>query len=107
VWDTTTWRKESQIAIADDEIVCVEFSNSSNMLLVVSFNNNASQPRSTIAVWDFMDGCKDYLSKSVIADHILDARWNPYIKTSSDEFVTISHQKYTYWRITESLHMDN
>ena len=37
--------------------------------------------------------------------HIIDARWNPYIKTSSDEFVTISARKYHYWRVTEQLQM--
>lgn len=60
------------------------------MLLVVSFNGNASQPRSTIALWDFLDGCREYLSKSVVAEHILDVKWNAYIKTRADEFVTIS-----------------
>ena len=68
----------------------VEFSNASNMLLVVSYNNNAANPRSTIAVWDFMDGRKEYLSKSVVADRIIEAKWNAYIKTRADEFVTIS-----------------
>jgi hypothetical protein len=52
----------------------------SNMLLVLSFNGSATQPRSTIAIWDFMDGRKDYLSKSVVAEHLLQAKWNAYIK---------------------------
>lgn len=90
----------SQIAIDDHEIVCVEFSNYSNMLLVVSYNGNDANPRSTIAVWDFLEGRRDYLAKNISPFKVLDARWNPYIKTSADEFVTISEQKYHYWRIT-------
>jgi len=80
VWDTASRRKVSQIAIDDHELVSVEFSNMSNMLLVLSFNGSATQPRSTIAIWDFMDGRKDYLSKSVVAEHLLQAKWNAYIK---------------------------
>jgi hypothetical protein len=76
------------------------------MLLVVSFNGNANQPRSTIALWDFLDGRREYLTKSVVAEQLVDAKWNAYIKTRADEFVTISKQKYSYWRITEHLHMD-
>ena len=57
-------------------------------------------------MWDFLDGRKEYLSKSVVAEQVLDAKWNTFIKTSADEFVTISSQKYAYWRITENLHMD-
>ena len=91
----------SQIAIDDQELVCVEFSNSSNSLLVVSSNANEANPRSTVAIWDFMDGCREYLAKSVLPFHIIDVRWNPYIKTSADEFVTISRNKYHYWRVTE------
>ena len=75
------------------------------MLLVVSYNGDDANPRATIAVWDFLDGRKEYLCKSVLPFKILDARWNPYIKTSTDEFVTISSQKYHYWRITQTLHM--
>jgi hypothetical protein len=37
-----------------------------------------------------MDGRKEYLSKSVVADRIIQAKWNAYIKTRADEFVTIS-----------------
>lgn len=106
VWDTTSRRKVSQLAIDDNQITAVEFSNASHMLLVVSFNGNTSQPRSTIALWDFLDGSREYLSKSVVAEHILEIKWNAYIKTRADEFVTISRQKYAYWRITETLHMD-
>ena len=40
VWDAKTRRRVSQIAIDDAEIVCVEFSNASNMLLVVSSNGS-------------------------------------------------------------------
>ena len=105
VWSATTRRKVSQIAIDDQEIISVEFSNSSNSLLVVSSNANEANPRSTIAVWDFLDGRREYLAKSVLPFLVVDARWNPYIKTSADEFVTISKRKYHYWRITDDLQM--
>ena len=105
VYDAQTRRKASQIAIDDQEIVCVEFSNNSNSLLVVSSNANPENPRSTVAIWDFLDGRREYLAKSVLPFMILDARWNPYMKSSSDEFVTISHKKYHYWRVTEQLQM--
>lgn len=75
------------------------------MLLVVSYNGDDANPRATVAVWDFLDGRKEYLCKSVLPFKILDARWNAYVKTSSDEFVTITSQKYHYWRITKTLQM--
>jgi len=103
VWDAQTRRKVSQIAIDDQELVCVEFSNSSNSLLVISTNGNEAHPRSTVAIWDFLDGRKEYLAKSVLPFIIVDARWNPYMRTSADEFVTISHKKYHYWRVSEQL----
>lgn len=56
------------------------------MLLVVSYDGSS---KSTIAVWDFMDGRRDYLSKSVVPFEILDARWNPYLNNTADEFVTL------------------
>lgn len=105
VYNSQTRRKVSHITIDDQEIVAVEFSNYSNMLLVISYNGNDANPRSTIAIWDFMDGRREYLCKSVVPFLVYDARWNPYIKTSSDEFVTISDQKYQYWRITQNLQM--
>ena len=105
VWNAQTRRKVGQVSIDDNELVCVEFSNSSNSLLVVSSNGNQANPRSTVAIWDFLEGRREYLAKSVLPFLIIDARWNPYIKTSSDEFVTISAKKYHYWRVTESLQM--
>ena len=105
VWDAQTRRKVSQIAIDDTEIVCVEFSPAASMLLVVSYNGDDANPRATIAVWDFLDGRREYLCKSVLPFKILDARWNTFDWTSTDEFVTISAQKYHYWRITQTLHM--
>ena len=105
VWDAQTRRKVSQIAIDDQQLVCVEFSNSSNSLLVVSTNGNQANPRSTVAIWDFMEGRKDYLAKSMLPVLLIDARWNPYIKTSADEFVTISAKQYHYWRVTEQLQL--
>lgn len=56
-------------------------------------------------MWDFLDGRREYLAKSVLPFIIVDARWNPYIKTSAEEFVTISRRKYHYWRITDDLQM--
>jgi len=105
VWDAQTRRKVSQIAIDDQELICVEFSNSSNSLLVISTNGNEAHPRSTVAIWDFLDGRKEYLAKSVLPFIIVDARWNPYMRTSADEFVTISHKKYHYWRVSEQLQL--
>ena len=76
------------------------------MLLVISYNGIDGNPRSTITVYDFLDGRKDYFCKSVIAFKIKDARWNPYYNVDgSDEFVTISDQKYHYWRIDKTLNM--
>ena len=102
VWDTMTRRKISQIAVEDAEITCVQFSNFNNMILVVSWDGKG---RSTIGVWDFKEGRRDFLSKSVVPFKIHDARWNPYIKQSGDEFVTISDSVYHYWRITEHLQL--
>lgn len=67
------------------------------MLLVVSYDG---YQKTTLAVWDFMDGRKDWLAKSVVPFEVIDARWNPYINNTADEFVTISKDMYHYWRIT-------
>ena len=99
VWSTKNRRKVSQIAIDDQEIICVHFSNYSNLLLVVSTDGQ----KSTIAVWDFLDGRRDLLCKSIVPFKVIDARWNPYIKEQSDEFVTICEDSYHYWRITREL----
>lgn len=98
VWDTTTRRKVSQITVDDHELKCVYFSNYNNMLLVVSYDGKS---KSTISVWDFMEGRRDYLAKSVVPFEVKDARWNPYLNNTADEFVTISDNVYHYWRITQ------
>ena len=72
------------------------------MLLVVSEDSNK---RSTLAVWDFMEGRRDFLARSVVPFSVTDVRWNPYLRTSADEFVSISSNNYHYWRITNNLQM--
>lgn len=103
MWDTQSRRKVSQISIDDAELKCVHFSNYSNMLLVVSYD--LASGKSTISVWDFMEGRRDYLAKSVVPFEVQDARWNPYLNNSADEFVTISSSVYHYWRITQTMQM--
>jgi len=96
----------NEIPIWDYEIISVDFSKLSNMLLVVSCNKaEGSNARSSIAVWDFLDGRKDFFCKSVVPWKVIDAKWNPYIKTPSDEFMSISATEYHYWRITTDLQM--
>ena len=36
---------------------------------------------------------------------IIEAKWNPYIKETSDEFVTISEYKYHYWQLNHDLRL--
>jgi len=100
IWNTNNRRKESQITIDDFEIKCVHFSNYSNFLLVVSYDGKG---KSTISMWDFMDGHRDYLAKSIVPFEVNDARWNPYLNNTTDEFVTICNNVYHYWRITQTL----
>ena len=100
VWDASSRRKVSQITVNDNEIKCVYFSNYNNMILVVSYDG---KQKSTIAVWDFMEGRKDFLAKSVVPFEVKDARWNPYLNNIADEFVTISDNVYHYWRITKNM----
>lgn len=80
VWDAATLRKVNQIAINDSELMAVEFSANSNMLLVISrsLNNAASQNDyvSCVSVWDFLEGQKDILCKSQLPGSIIDGRWN-------------------------------
>ncbi len=57
------------------------------MILVVSYDGKQN---STISVWDFMEGRRDWLAKSVVPFEIKDARWNPYLNNTADEFVTVS-----------------
>ena len=73
------------------------------MLLVVSFNGQGDdKTRTTLSVWDFMDGRRDYFCKSVVPFKVKEAKWNFYLD-KADEFVTISDSKYHYWRINENL----
>ena len=44
VWDSATLKKLNQIAINDQELVQVEFSPNSNMLLVISRSTNSDAP---------------------------------------------------------------
>ena len=60
---------------------------------------------SKIALWDFLDGRREYLAQSMLPLKIVEARWNPYIKETTDEFVTISDFKYHYWQINHDLRM--
>jgi len=71
------------------------------MLLVLTTNGlSGSDARSTVAVWDFLDGHKDYLAKSTVPMKINHACWNTYTKNEQDEWVTITDRKYYYWRMT-------
>ena len=72
------------------------------MLLVVSYDGKS---KTTISVWDFMEGRRDYLAKSVVPFEVKDAKWNPYLNNTADEFVTISDNMYHYWRITKNMQM--
>ena len=98
-----TKRKVSQIVVEDHEIVSVQFSNHSLLLKVISYNGKPEAPVSKVMIWDFLDGQREYLAQSVLPMKIIDAKWNPYIKEKSDEFVTISDFKYHYWRLTPTL----
>lgn len=73
------------------------------MLLVATYDPQTS--KSTIAVWDFLEGRRDYFCKSVVPFEVIEALWNPYLENSMDEFVTFSAKNYNYWRITKTLQM--
>ena len=72
------------------------------MLLVVSEDDKG---KSSLIVWDFLEGRRDFLAKSIVPFSVLDVRWNPYLRTSADEFVSLSKHNYHYWRITNHLQM--
>ena len=76
IFDPVTLKKLNNFAISDSRIDSVEFSGYSNMLLVVSSNN---EQLSTLSVWDFLDGHRDIFCKSVIPLGINGACWNPYL----------------------------
>lgn len=67
-------------------------------MLVGSYDPDSR--KSTMAVWDFLDGRREYFCKSVVPYEIIQAKWNPYVE---DEFVTITSKGYHYWRLTKSL----
>jgi hypothetical protein len=92
--------KTNQIAVSEPELVAVEFSPNSNMLLVITRSGDHS---SGVAIWDFLDGHKDVLCRSQIPLRVTAGRWNEYLGTESSEFVTISDQKYHYWKIGGNL----
>ena len=52
-----------------------------------------------------MEGRRDWLAKSIVPFEIKDARWNPYLNNTADEFVTVSQEVYHYWRITQAMQM--
>ena len=98
----------NQISIEDVEIMTVEFSKNSNMLLVVSYNGaskGTSGARSTLLLYDFLDGRRDIFCKSIVPFRIHSARWNFHAEYQADEFVSLSDHEYHYWRITEALQM--
>lgn len=103
VWDATTLRKLNQIAISDTYLINVEFSPMSNMLLVISSDSLEGPCRSTIAVWDFLEGCRDVFCKSMIPKRITDAKWNRFTGVDVSEFVTVCSDEYHYWRVTNNL----
>jgi hypothetical protein len=86
--------------------MAVEFSKNSNMLLVVSYNGEderSQQARSSISVWDFLEGRRDVFCRTEIPVKVTDAKWNPNLSLPSDEFISISSDKYHYWRIKQGL----
>jgi hypothetical protein len=97
--------------VNDSEILAVEFSVNSNMLMVLSRSSNnvvatddgTEGVISGISVWDFLEGHKDILCKSNLPMNVLDGRWNYYLGGDSNEFVTISERKYHYWKISNTL----
>ena len=103
IFDTVTLKKLNHFAVSDAEIDSVEFSGYSNMLLVVSHTNQGTSVKSTLSVWDFLDGNRDIFCKSMIPVSIKNTAWNPYLEKNADEFVTISDRTYHYWRIAENL----
>jgi hypothetical protein len=86
--------------VEDYQINSVQFSNLANMLLVVSQDEKGN---SSLIVWDFLEGRRDFLAKSIVPFSVLDVRWNPYLRTAADEFVSLSKHNYHYWRITNNL----
>lgn len=103
IWDARTFKKLNQIAISDSYVCEVEFAPLSNMLLVVS--QDAERTKSTVAVWDFLEGCKDVFCKSQWPEKIVTAMWNPYTSIDVSEFVTVCEKTYQYWRITNTLQL--
>ena len=80
----------------------VKFSANSNLLLVLSSDEEeASDPMSIVAVWDFLDEQCECLCRSQMPFLIEDARWNLCLKNL--EFVTITQTSYLFWRISDEL----
>jgi hypothetical protein len=93
----------SQLTMTDAELKCVQFSNLSNTLLVVTYN--AQLGKSTVSLWDFLDNRKEVLAKAMVPFEIHEVRWSPRVEKSHDEFATISGKIYHYWRVTNTLQM--
>jgi hypothetical protein len=106
IWDAMTFKKLNQIAISEKHLISVEFAPLSNMLLVVSSDSLDQDAKSTIAVWDFLDGCKDVFCKSQMPRKIVGAKWNPYTSIDVSEFVTLCEGSYHYWRVSNNLQLD-
>jgi WD40 repeat protein len=104
IWDAATLKKLNTLAVSDQELISVDFSPNSNMLLVVSKSGDKENGEftTTVSIWDFLDGVKDILCKSNLPLSIIDAKWNPFINEST-EFVTLSERKYHFWKVTNNL----
>ena len=50
-----------------------------------------------------MGGRRDFLCHSMIPLQITDMMWDPWNRSKSEEFVTISDYKYHYWKIDRDL----
>ncbi len=73
------------------------------MLLVISKTYAEGGVVSQVAAWDFLDGHRDILCKSYLPLDVLDGRWNFYLGSECNEFVTIADRKYHFWRISGNL----
>jgi len=79
------------------------------MLLVISNDAQREEDeecRSTVAIWDFLEGCKDVFCKSIVPKKVVATKWNPFTPTDISEFVTLSANSYTYWRVTNQLKLE-
>lgn len=102
IWDADTLKKRAQISINQRLLKSASFSTHSNLLLVLSSDQDEEDdPCSIVAVWDFIDGDVETLCRSKLPFIIDEARWNLQLKNL--EFITMSKTRYLFWRITEEL----